>query len=151
MFLCTFDMVSLFNVCSRSMCLDLVQTSMETGTTTGRTILCPVPSDTQESMTEITNTMSPCCWQTNTKSKCLRADDTGRPTSKLPLSVHFPFLHWSSLSLSVLLTNQLSFCLRQSTNSANLTYMLGCENTEHHLLKLYYYYILGVYFTLFFL
>lgn len=72
-------------VCSRSACLDSAQTSMETGTTTGRRTIWLEHFDTRESMMEITNIMSPCCWQTSTKSECLKADDTqpicavGRP------------------------------------------------------------------------
>lgn len=52
---------------------------METGTTTGRKTIWLELSDTRESTTEITNIMSPCCWQTSTKSKCFTADDT-KPT-----------------------------------------------------------------------
>lgn len=76
MFSCACDTMLLLLVCSRSMCLDSVQTSMETGTTTGRRTIWLELSDTQGSMTEITNIMSPCCWQTSTKSECLKADDT---------------------------------------------------------------------------
>lgn len=65
----------LFLICSRSVSLDSVQTSMETGTTTGRRTIWPELSGTQESMMEIMSIMSPCCWQTSTKSECLKADD----------------------------------------------------------------------------
>lgn len=67
---------SLSTYVMRSMCLDLVQTSMETGITTGRRTIWLELSDTQESMMEIMSIMSPCCWQTSTKSECLKADDT---------------------------------------------------------------------------
>lgn len=70
------DTVLLFFICSRLVCLDSVQTNMGTGTTTGRRTTWPELSDTRESMMEITNIMSPCCWQTSTKSECLKADDT---------------------------------------------------------------------------
>lgn len=63
-------------ILSRSVCLDLVLMSMETGTTTGRITIWVELSDSQESMMAITSIMSPCCWQTSTRSKCLKADDT---------------------------------------------------------------------------
>lgn len=66
---------SLSTYVMRSVCLDSVQTSMETGTTTGRRTIWPELSDTRESMMEITNIMSPCCWRTSTKFECLKADD----------------------------------------------------------------------------
>ncbi|KAF1381329.1 hypothetical protein PFLUV_G00152760 [Perca fluviatilis] len=66
---------SLSTYVMKSVCLDSVQTRMETGTTTGSRTIWPELSDTRESMMEITNIMSLCCWQTSTKSECLEADD----------------------------------------------------------------------------
>lgn len=99
MFPCACDTVLLSFVCSRSVCLDSAQTSTETGTTTGRRTIWLELSDTQESMMEIMNIMSPSCWQTSTKSECLKADDTkpicavGWPPIEPRQSfiAHFPF------------------------------------------------------------
>lgn len=102
MLLCTKSICGSFTVINlvsyRSVCLDSVQTSMETGTTTGRRTIWPELSDTQESTMEITNIMSPCCWQTSTKSECLKADDTepicaaGWPPNEpqQPFNVRYP-------------------------------------------------------------
>lgn len=64
-----------FLVSSRSVCLDSVRTSTETGITTGRRIIWRELSATQECTMEIMNTTSHCCWQTSTKSECLKEDD----------------------------------------------------------------------------
>ena len=56
-------------------CLVSVQTSMETGITTGRRTIWQEHSDTQEFTMETMNTTSLCCWRTNTKSRCLKGGD----------------------------------------------------------------------------
>lgn len=76
---------------SRSVYLDLVQTSMETGTTTGRRTIWLELSDTQESMMEITSITLQCCWQTSTKFGCLKADDTGMSSQKTATVCSFSY------------------------------------------------------------
>lgn len=137
------DTVLLFFVCPRSVCLDSVQTNMETGTTTGRRTIWPELSDTQESMMEITNIMSPCCWQTSTKSECLKADDDIRMTSQWTTTVG-PF-SFSSLKLTFIvnsidkLTEILSWNNREGKRSTATffgicnpsSHVSGSEHTEH--------------------
>lgn len=98
---------------SRSVCLDLVQTSMETGTTTGRRTIWLELSGTQESMMAIMSIMLQCCWQTSTKFGCLKADDTGMSSQRTATVCSFSY-SLLRLTLVVDSTNKLTELLTQN-------------------------------------